>query len=401
MNQYILTFITQIQKIQIQEFSQIHNIKVNLKKQSKQQFIQTENLPSVNKFDFPTEKIALRKVYLCLWDDKKQQFIGNVSRLNCNIKDQNERKWFFVENEVFIKYEEQSENQKNSIFLCAEFVFHFYKNEKKEDLEISIGHILIPFSNLENENKKNQQITTSTIQLFAQTPSNQQKIILQENSKKNMKKGAGWCCGLSLKSKLQQSLINYQLNYINETNDYNILPRIILFKKNQVSLIKAYRQYFAYRSLEKGTINYNLSQDQVFLTFQKAFDCPHIEYTLCLFWENEVNKSFGEFNLDKLCESFNLCMNFIQLLLSNVKYQFDKKDPAQSNYCNKILIKQRNDLLDITLEEIRVQIFNKQGNVQNRRFSQFRKPFNNHFDQDLEEDQEDEFMVQQYFSKRQ
>ena len=132
-----------------------------------------------------------------------------------------------------------------------EFVFH-YSKPLKNDLEIQIGHSLIPITSFSKTGLLSYAVHSNI-------PSDPQKIILEDASKKT------GCCGIKAKEIPCQIFIN-QPNFVNKS-ELNTLPDTIILKNQSLELYKAYREYFAHKSIYEKNINSDLPSDPVFWTF--------------------------------------------------------------------------------------------------------------------------------------
>jgi len=81
-----------------------------------------------------------------------------------------------------------------------------------------------------------------------------------------------------LKLKVNQNHTKGNLN--KDFDDILIMPKKSIIPKKNLKILKAFREFFAYKSISKKEIDLGLFKSNIVKTFLTCYDCPDINSDL-------------------------------------------------------------------------------------------------------------------------
>ncbi|KAL4486335.1 hypothetical protein ABPG72_007121 [Tetrahymena utriculariae] len=349
-------------------------------------------IPDANAF--PRDQIFKRIAYVTLYDGNRQ-YLGNTCRVESFWNPNNEDIWEFDKQQfgdqtLLVRFAGYDKNKHTNLNICIELVMNYLpkKSNSKCDLEISVSHVIIPFSNLVRNGEY-------SFQLNGGEPTKPANIKPEDIRAKR----SGVSAFIKTFKKIESQIkININTNITNKSqlNDLAIMPDMILMRRSNLPYFAIYREYFGFRSICKKEIDINLACDHIFKTFSKVVDCPDTVNFIGDFWRNEVIVKIQKLEEQKI--AFQKIMNHLYLLFNYDRFAFAPNDPTASVYCFPMVIQERNRLLNLCQEDLRIMLGLKIGQPSNLKIQESSVPFT--IEELLDDNQEDDNNMFQEFLAR-
>ena len=172
------------------------------------------------------------------------------------------------------------------------------------------------------------------------------------------------------------------------------MPKRSIIPKKNLPILRAFREFFAYKSISKKEIDLSLVKSNLVKTFMICYDCPDIISDLSQFWTKEVVPlCTGNIALETEKFIFEKVISFLYVLVHHNQMNIKISDPTASYKYTVGIQNNRNRLMSESLEDLRVILGIKKGKLC-MQSCEFQIPFN--IEEIMEDPEEDLNMIEQY-----
>eukprot|EP00825_Cyclidium_porcatum_P006045 TRINITY_DN12970_c0_g1_i5.p1 TRINITY_DN12970_c0_g1~~TRINITY_DN12970_c0_g1_i5.p1 ORF type:complete len:531 (-),score=93.89 TRINITY_DN12970_c0_g1_i5:23-1615(-) len=313
---------------------------------------QATGIPIPDETQIPRNKILMREVYISFFDSLSQQFIGNSCRVQATWDPAFEDRWYFnqrvqqFENCIYIKKKDYDIKKDESLQVCFEFIIHQLSTKKQNnqvlyDIEMSCCYGLVSLQSLLTNQYK--QISLNGGEPIKTITINEKDIRTKRSGFRVVVKALSSKITSQLKVERNIKLDKKILDQL------AIMPNLIVMNKQALPILKFYREYIGFMSIQNGVINTKLHQNIIIKTFSWIYDCPEVYKEVFRFWNNCIQQKCQK--IDEFYQCFEFLVNHFNIMLNHNKFKFAVSDPTASTYCNGVINGDRQRLLSDALDD--------------------------------------------------
>jgi Ca2+-binding EF-hand superfamily protein len=281
----------------------------------------------------PRESILKRVLRVSMFDEKRQELVGNSCYLEGTWKQELEDRWVFknpADSDSYkIAYKASSENDLKTLSIIFEFVVVILGDNMVS--ELSCGYAK---TNLEST----LNVTSMKVPVSGGTPLN--PLSIDNSDIRTYRKGLRHflkMTGISrVTSELQINLVPFRRLSVPEQGYLDSLPSICVIQKKGLQMCKIYRDYIARIFAETVGQNFLVPKiSDTFITqFPKILDCPDLWGPLIQFWNStELQSTVGANRTDEdYLISFKNLVNRLYTVMRSQEFELDEILPSKFTF---------------------------------------------------------------------